>query len=203
MGADLSPTMFGAPSRRRSRNSPGIKRAPKRQRPGERAATGRLPDFDAIAPAGTRVLGVDLGLNLGWAILDERGRRISSGTLRLGRVEVQDRARVARTRLRELITDLAKPTAIAYERVRRHEGTEAAHVYGGLMWTLESVVPRGVRLETVEVAAVKQAATGKGNADKEAVIAAAGVKWARQGAYGPDEADALWIAEVMRRRCSG
>ena len=64
--------------------------------------------------------------------------------------------------------------AIWYEEVRRHAGTDAAHVYGGLMATLTAWAElRGVPYQGVPVGTIKQHATGKGNATKEAMIAAA------------------------------
>ena len=57
--------------------------------------------------------------------------------------------------------------AIWYEEVRRHVGTDAAHVYGGLMATLTAWAElRGVPYQGVPVGTVKRHATGKGNAGK-------------------------------------
>ena len=64
--------------------------------------------------------------------------------------------------------------AIWFEEVRRHAGTDAAHVYGGLMATLTAWAElRGVPYQGVPVGTIKRHATGKGNAPKEAMIAAA------------------------------
>ena len=55
--------------------------------------------------------------------------------------------------------------AIWYEEVRRHAGTDAAHVYGGLMATLTAWAElRGVPYQGVPVGTIKRHATGKGNA---------------------------------------
>ena len=62
---------------------------------------------------------------------------------------------------------------IVFEEVRRHAGTDAAHVYGGLMGTLTAWGElNAVPYEGVPVGTIKRFATGKGNADKAAVIAA-------------------------------
>ena len=58
-----------------------------------------------------------------------------------------------------------------FEEVRRHAGTTAAHVYGGLMshlivWCDENNVP----YQSVPVGAIKKHATGKGNANKQMMI---------------------------------
>lgn len=63
---------------------------------------------------------------------------------------------------------------VVYEEVRRHLGTDAAHVYGGFQatlsaWCEDHVIP----YKAVPVGTIKQFATGKGNAGKEAMIEAA------------------------------
>lgn len=60
---------------------------------------------------------------------------------------------------------------VVYEEVRRHRGTDAAHVYGGLMgklteWCEEHEIP----YEGVPVGEIKKHWTGKGNASKEMMI---------------------------------
>jgi Holliday junction resolvasome RuvABC endonuclease subunit len=89
--------------------------------------------------------------------------------------------------------------AIYYEEVRCHAGTDAAHVYGGLMASLTSWGElRGVPYQGVPVGTIKKHASGKGNAPKQAMIDAA-----RQRGFNPaddNEADAiailLWALET-------
>ena len=80
--------------------------------------------------------------------------------------------------------------AIYFEEVRRHVGTDAAHVYGGFLATLTAWAEScGIPYQGVPVGTIKRHATGKGNADKAAMIAAARAK-----GYSPgddNEADAL------------
>ena len=76
--------------------------------------------------------------------------------------------------------------------MRRHAGTDAAHVYGGLMATL-TAGPSCAACPTqgVPVGTIKRHATGKGNAPRQAMIAAA-----RARGFSPaddNEADALAI----------
>ena len=82
--------------------------------------------------------------------------------------------------------------AIWYEEVRRHIGTDAAHVYGGLMATLTAWAElRGVPYEGVPVGTWKRRVCGKGNADKATVVSAM-----RARGFSPtddNEADALAI----------
>ncbi len=86
-----------------------------------------------------------------------------------------------------------------FEEVRRHVGTDAAHVYGGLLATLTSwAETAGVAYQGVPVGTIKRHATGKGNANKDAMMAAA-----RARGFSPaddNEADAiailLWALET-------
>ena len=138
------------------------------------------------------VLALDLGTNCGWAI--HRGGTIESGVLRL-KTSRKDRPGERWIRFRsELLRLITGVEVVVYERVRRHEGLEASHVYGGLRALLEMVCEsQGRTLRTVEVAHVKQHATGKGNAGKPAMIAAARARgWAP---IDDNDADALWILD--------
>jgi Holliday junction resolvasome RuvABC endonuclease subunit len=85
---------------------------------------------------------------------------------------------------------------VAFEEVRGHKGTDAAHIYGGLVATLsEECERRGLPYVGIPVGSVKKFATGKGNAGKGAMIEAAQEMW--PGWSGDDnEADARWIAET-------
>jgi hypothetical protein len=121
-------------------------------------------------------------------------------------------------RLRRLFGELLdslpddEGVVVAYEEVRRHLGTDAAHVYGGIVAVItEECERRGITTYTgVPVGAVKRTATGKGNASKDAMIAAARGHWARYcpatGRLTPwepaddNEADARWIAEYSRQQ---
>lgn len=218
MGADLNPTMFGgtrrhAPQQLKQKETSAQKlkasaasKFSQSRRPRanalERAATPHMLAFDGVAPPGSRFLGIDVGLHFGWALLDERGGRIGSGVLRFDRYnDPLLRAEQIETRITGLFVQTAKPTSVAYEIVWRHEGVQAAHVYG----MIESSVLRACRLmqlrpETVEVAAVKQAACGRGRADKGVMLAAARLRWGSDAAVDDNEADALFVAEVLRRR---
>jgi len=62
-------------------------------------------------------------------------------------------------------------TMVWFEAVRRHIGTDAAHIYGGLLGKLQEWCDsRGVPYEGVPVQTIKKEWTGKGNAKKDAMI---------------------------------
>jgi Holliday junction resolvasome RuvABC endonuclease subunit len=88
--------------------------------------------------------------------------------------------------------DAAGLRVVHYEEVRRHLSTDAAHVHGGLLATLTSWCEQhGIPYQGVPVGTIKRHITGKGNADKHAVIAAV-----RERGFNPaddNEADAIAI----------
>lgn len=95
----------------------------------------------------------------------------------------------------EHMNDLS-PQKIFFELVRRHEGTQAAHVYGGLLATMQAWADlNGVYYHGLEVGTIKKYATGKGNANKAMMIESAR---SNLGYHGKDdnEADALWILSI-------
>lgn len=137
------------------------------------------------------ILALDLGTTTGWALCDTgvvmcgtvsfRPQRFEGGGMRFLRF---------RRWLDEMGAGQHKISAVFFEEVRRHAGTDAAHIYGGLMghltaWCEEHSVP----YLGVPVGTIKRHATGKGNADKAAMIEAA----KRRGHNPKDdnEADAI------------
>lgn len=140
------------------------------------------------------ILALDLGTTTGWALRSHEGL-ITSGTasFRPGRY---DGGGMRYLRFTNWLTELDRLSgpiaAIWFEEVRRHAGTDAAHIYGGLMASLTSWGElRGVPYEGVPVGTIKRHATGKGNAPKQAMIDAVRAK-----GFSPEddnEADAIAI----------
>jgi Holliday junction resolvasome RuvABC endonuclease subunit len=149
--------------------------------------------------AGT-VLALDLGTTTGWALLTGDGR-ITSGTISFKPTRFEGGG-MRYLRFRRWLAEIADLAGgigrIAFEEVRSHAGTDAAHVHGAFLGMLTAwCEERAVPYEGVPVATIKRFATGKGNAGKEAVIAA---MQARGFAPADDnEADALalllWATE--------
>jgi len=151
------------------------------------------------------VLALDLGTTTGWALRRQDGG-ITSGTItfRPSRFEGGG-MRYLRFRgwLGELAALAGGLTRIAFEEVRSHAGTDAAHLYGGFLAHLSAwCEERGVAYEGVPVGTIKRFATGRGNADKAAMIAAM-----RARGFAPaddNEADAiallLWATDPQGGR---
>jgi len=160
-----------------------------------------IPVLPPAVRANRAMLALDLGTATGWALHGIDGL-ITSGmvSFRPGRFDGGGMRYLRFTNWLTEIDRLSGPVAaIWFEEVRRHAATDAAHVYGGLMATLTAWAElRGIPYEGVPVGTIKRHATGKGNAPKEAMIAAA-----RARGFSPaddNEADAiailLWALET-------
>ena len=158
-------------------------------------------EFAAPPRMDCTMLALDLGTTTGWALRGCDGL-ITSGTvsLRPGRFDGGGMRYLRFTNWLTEIDRLSGPVAaIWFEEVRRHAGTDASHIYGGLMATLTAWAElRGVPYEGVPVGTIKRHAAGKGNADKAAMVAAV-----RARGFSPtddNEADAiailLWAIET-------
>ena len=156
------------------------------------ALTKPQPNHDADASGA--VLALDLGTTTGWAMRLADGATVS-GTMefRPGRFEGGG-MRYLRFRnwLAEVLSNAGAIGVVHYEEVRRHVGTDASHVYAGYLATLTVwCEQQRIPYQGVPVGTIKQFIAGKGNAGKEAVIAAVRVR-----GYAPvddNEADALAI----------
>ena len=134
-----------------------------------------LPTSPPILVGTPAVLALDLGTSTGWA-LRTRDDRITSGTITFKSSRFEGGGmRYLRFHgwLREMLNLAGPIDRIVFEEVRRHLSTDSSHVYGGLLATLTSWAElNSIPYEGVPVGTIKRFATGKGNADKAAVIAA-------------------------------
>jgi Holliday junction resolvasome RuvABC endonuclease subunit len=157
-----------------------------------RAISVPVPALASGDPTGSAVFALDLGQRTGWALHNSDGA-IASGTVEFkpsrweggGMIYLRFRAW-----LQEVDETAGGVGAVYFEEVRSHRGVAAAHAYGGFLahltaWAEMFRIPyRGVPVGTI-----KRHVTGRGNADKDAVIAAV-----RALGFDPaddNEADAL------------
>ncbi|WP_363799826.1 hypothetical protein ABU614_06850 [Lysobacter firmicutimachus] len=137
------------------------------------------------------ILALDLGTSLGWAL--RFTGLVISGTehFKLGRFEGGGMRYLRFARWLDEARAFAGPfEAVYFEEVRRHRGVDAAHAYGGFLAQLTAWCEQyGIPYQGVPVGTIKKFATGKGNADKAAMVAAA----EQRGHHPKDdnEADAL------------
>ncbi|WP_206186456.1 crossover junction endodeoxyribonuclease RuvC [Thalassospira lohafexi] len=139
-----------------------------------------------------KILSLDLGTTTGWAVADGT-LPIVSGTINFksGRFEGGG---MRFLRFRQWLAEIHQIQggfdALYFEEVRRHIGTDAAHVYGGLMAHLTAwCEEQNIAYQGVPVGTIKKHATGKGNAKKDVMIDAA-----RKRGHSPkddNEADAI------------
>ncbi len=166
-----------------------------------------MTDFD-VAPAPAReptlnILALDLGTSCGWAL--SCGGVLTYGTRNLA-ARAKDSAGQRWLKFRAMLGNhyaaAGEIHAIYYEHVSAHGPRErpnviAAHVYGGFVAHLEAWCDvQRVRLVPVSVGTVKKAWTGRGNANKDAMIATARERGFKVGADEDDTADALAILHV-------
>lgn len=138
------------------------------------------------------ILSLDLGTKCGWAY--RLGKDVVSGSASFAAGKF-DGPGMRFVKFRRFLNTLhgARPIEqVAFEGVRRHLGVDAAHAYGGYMGHLQSWCDEQepqIPYEGIPVQTIKTFATGKGNANKDAVIAAM-----RELGYKPvddNEADAI------------
>ncbi len=157
------------------------------------AQAGLLAPETPAAAINVCILALDLGTKTGWALLP-RGGQITHGTESFAPRKSWSpgqRWQRFRTFLHEVVAR-HNVHVIAYEDVKRHIGTDAAHAYGAFLALTELVADsHRVRLVPVGVGTIKKHWTGKGNADKAAMLAQARVR-----GFHPEtdnDADALAI----------
>ena len=137
------------------------------------------------------ILALDLGTDCGFAIFKD-GKFIS-GTKKLGTYKEKFGERFYEFR-KWLLNVIEKHNieAIYFERVYGHKGVEAAHCYGGFLYTLASVCfQQNIPYKGLTVQAIMKFMTGKANATKDEIITAV-----RQKGFCPetdDKADAIAI----------
>ena len=148
------------------------------------------------SPFKPSVLALDLGTQTGWAVRDRSGV-VTSGSESF-KPQRFEGGGMRYLRFRRWLTELKQccdgMDAVYFEEVRRHAGVDAAHAYGGFMahltaWCEHHQIP----YQGVPVGTIKKHATGKGNASKAEMIAAA--KRCGFEALDDNHADALALLD--------
>lgn len=144
-----------------------------------------------------KILALDLGNKMGYALFD--GKNTLSETIKHKNSKGAAGHQYLHFRywLANVLFNFDSIDAIYYEDVRRHLGTDAAHVYGGYLATLQAFCcEKNIKLVPVAVGTIKKHWTGKGNADKNEMLAEA----KRRGfnAIDDNEADALAILDYAK-----
>lgn len=138
------------------------------------------------------ILAIDLGTSCGFCVGTEDNHISGSWNLKGGRYEGGGMRFV---HFRKSLNDIRGAFAVDqvfFEEVRRHQGVDAAHVYGGLLAVLQEwCETNGIPYSGLPVGEIKKHWTGSGNAGKDAMAMVC-----EDRGYQPknsDEADAIAI----------
>jgi len=148
----------------------------------------------SLASAHDVILALDLGTTTGFAIAGVDGD-ITSGTAEF-RLDRWQSGGMRFLRFKRWLTEIKNQAGgldlVVYEQVRNHAGVDASHAFGGWLAILTAWCEHhGIAYQGVPVGTIKRFITGKGNADKTAVIEAI-----RARGFNPsddNEADAIAI----------
>jgi len=136
-----------------------------------------------------RILAIDPGTHCGYALSPtESGvwnlstRRHEGGGMRF-------------VRLRNyLIKTCEGVDLVVYEEVHGQKGIYAAQMYGGIVAIIqEHCELKEIPYSGVLVSTIKKFATGKGNSNKEVMLAAARARWPEYDIVDDNQADALLL----------
>lgn len=147
----------------------------------------------------SRVLALDLGTNTGFAfgeaadpsvvisgVMNFSPGKFSGGGMRYIKFD---------NWLAKIIVETAA-NEVVFEGVRRHAGTDAAHIYGGFLATLTAFCEkRALPYAGAPVGTIKKWATGKGNASKDQMVAAVN-GWGYDGVTDDNQADAICLLHM-------
>lgn len=166
-------------------------------RPGAAHGSAQSPGSET-----STILALDLGTTAGFA-LQTADCAITSGTATF-RTDRWQSGGMRFLRFKRWLTEIKQQAGgvdlVVYEQVRRHAGVDAAHAFGGWLAILTAWCDHhGIAYQGVPVGTIKRFITGKGNADKDAVIAAVRARGYQPG--DDNEADAiailLWAIETQ------
>jgi hypothetical protein len=145
------------------------------------------------------ILAIDIGTQCGWALGTRDGKvRSGSASFAVGKREAAGQRWL---KFRAFLTETARAAgeihAVYFEDVKNHKGVLASHIYGGFLAHLEAWCElNNIPCRPAGVGQVKRHWTEKGNAPKEAMIAAAMAKGFKP--CDDNEADALAILSYSR-----
>lgn len=143
------------------------------------------------------ILALDPGENLGWALgAADRPNPARSGQLKLreDRFEGGGIRYLRLLRWLEKLHEEIRLDLLVFEKVAAHKGTDAAHVYGGMVAILTSwAEENGVPYAGIPVGEIKKHATGSGNANKDDVLQAMRERGLKPASHDEGDAQAIWL----------
>ena len=186
--------------------------------PGVQAAFPPQTPRRAVASEGVRAhLGLDFGMQLGYGVVDDGGRRLDSGVWYFGYKGSESSVNNPGARWLRAMAFIGNwlteakgrwfLTTVGFESIQFVTPHQAlsAHTWGAFECIVLAHCSRlGLDIERVNPSAMKMIATGKGNSKKDAMLDAAVQRWGiNRHKHAHNEADALWCADMLRRRTTG
>ncbi len=165
----------------------------------ERYEFGSLFELKNLKP-NPIIFALDLGTKTGWAI-GTQDNTVFSGVQDFSPNKRFEGGGMRYLRffkwLDETLDNYGRISEVYFEEVRRHMGTDAAHMYGGFMATLTGwCEKRCIPYQGVPVKTIKKYVTGTGNASKQMVIDA--LKSKEYPITDDNEADAIALLLYVR-----
>lgn len=141
-----------------------------------------------------KILAIDPGTKCGWALSP-----LESGVWDLS-PKRHEGAGMRFVRLRKYLKEVLPGVGmVAYEEVRGHKGTDAAHIYGGIVAIISEICEaKKIPYCGIPVGTIKKHATGKGNVSKDKMISSAAFRWPEIQIIDDNHADALWIFDYVQ-----
>jgi len=141
-----------------------------------------------------RALALDLGTTFGYARSGRDDGKLTYGSVKLKTKPTEHKGKRYDQFDAWLAYVLPDVSIVYYEEVRRHIGTAAAHMYGGYQaLLLAKAFQVGIPVVGVNVGTIKKFATGRGNASKDEMIAAA-----KALGYNPQDDNAADAIHILR-----
>lgn len=101
------------------------------------------------------------------------------------------------------VLDRAPTDVIVYEQAH-HRGGASTHVGHGFIAQTEAIAAeRKIEITNRHTATIKKYATGKGNAKKDAMLAAARKRWLGMEIIDDNQADALFLLSLVTEELKG
>lgn len=151
-----------------------------------------------------KILAIDSGTACGWSVRSADGTH-ASGVWNLA----PPRGASPGTRYLYLIARLNEIAAahkidlVAVEQAHHRGGAATEYAVGVTTHVQSWCAERGLEHTKLHGGHAKKLATGRGNADKDAMVAAAQAKWPNYTFTDDNECDARWIAEAAAQELGG
>jgi Holliday junction resolvasome RuvABC endonuclease subunit len=142
-----------------------------------------------------KLLSIDPGTKCGYALWDNGV--VISGVWSCA-VKRNEGAGMRFIRMNNYLATILPVDICGYEEVRKHRGTDAAHIYGGITAIIMAKCEAtNTQYIPIPVGTIKKHATGKGNAGKPDMVAAAKKLYPQCAVVDDNEADALCLLDYL------